>query len=79
MSSVFAQVLQIVQLLKAHRERRRLEAMQMLPDDSGYEDDMLAGEHQPSRVGKLNGDCASVVGTLSEVATPCIYVTHDPF
>ena len=52
MSSVFAQVLQIVQLLKAHRERRRLEAMQMLPDDSGYEYDMLAEEHQPSRVGK---------------------------
>ncbi len=48
---MFAQVLQIVQLLKAHRERRRLEAMQMLPDDSGYEDDLLAEEHQPSRVG----------------------------
>jgi hypothetical protein len=62
-------VLQIIQLLKAHRERRRLEAMQMLPDDSGYDCDMLAEEHQPSRVGKLNGDCVSVVGASSEVAT----------
>lgn len=51
-----AQVLQIVQLLKARREQRRIEELRMISDDNGGDYDPVAEENQPSRVGQKLSD-----------------------
>jgi hypothetical protein len=60
-------VLQIIQLVKAHQEHRRLEALRTLSDDSGLDYDLLAEESRPSRVGS-NGSPSPATGSWRTVA-----------